>query len=318
MLKRRGLIIHPEELDEIWLHEIKQAGINVLGLHPVGGHEAAYTLAQAVKRHHTPEFQALLTKANEHGLTVEYEAHALGYLMPRAEFAQHPDWFRMDEQGQRTADFNLCPSNEEALQYLENASEALTRTLDTGSDRFFWWTDDVGGKSCHCPRCRHLSPSDQFLLITNAIQRGARRAKPTARVPYLAYVDALAVPRTIEPEEGVFLEYAPFIRDSHRPMDDEACSENVAQAAPLRDLLAFFGRDNAQVLEYWIDNSRFSQWTKPPKYMTLEEEVMRRDVAFYEKLGFESITSFACYLGADYRALYGLPPIGAYGRILNG
>ena len=45
---------------------------------------------------------------------------------------------------------------------------------------------------------------------------------------------------------------------------------------------------------------------------------MARDVEFYEGLGFESITSFSCFLGADYRALYGLPPVEAYARILSG
>ena len=71
-------------------------------------------------------------------------------------------------------------------------------------------------------------------------------------------------------------------------------------------------------MEYWIDNSRFSNWTKPPKHMTLNEEVMRKDVAFYRELGFESLTSFACYLGEDYYTLYGEPPVQRYGEILCG
>ena len=34
--------------------------------------------------------------------------------------------------------------------------------------------------------------------------------------------------------------------------------------------------------------------------------------AYYEKLGFDSITAFACYLGKDYRALYGCPELSGY------
>lgn len=318
MLCRRGVIIHPEELDEVWLEEIDRAHINVLGLHPVGGELAAHSLRAAVSERHTPRFEALLTQAKQQNLTVEYEAHALSYLLPRELFSAHPDWFRMDESGLRRADFNLCPSNGEALSYIQQSAQWLTETLDTGSDRFFWWADDVAGKGCHCPLCRSLTASDQLMLITNAIHQGVRKARPNARTAYLAYMDTLEPPRNVEPEEGIFLEYAPIGRESHRPMSDETCPQNVAQARPLKELLAFFGAKNAQVLEYWMDNSLFSGWKKPPKYMPLDEEVMKQDIEFYEKLGFSSITSFACYLGADYRALYGLPPMEAYGRILNG
>lgn len=72
------------------------------------------------------------------------------------------------------------------------------------------------------------------------------------------------------------------------------------------------------MLEYWVDNSRFSNWTKPPQHMALNEAVMAQDVAFYKEMGFESLTSFACYLGDDYVALHGEPPIRRYGEILRG
>ena len=37
----------------------------------------------------------------------------------------------------------------------------------------------------------------------------------------------------------------------------------------------------------------------------------------YKKLGFESITTFACFLGEEYRTLYGMPDIRAYGEALS-
>ena len=118
MVERRGILVHPEELDEIWLDDIQKAEINVLGLHPVGGTYADQTLREAIEWHNTPAFQALLEKARDMGIQVEHEAHALRYLMPKELFSEHPDWFRMDEKGERTPDFNMCASNEEALEYL--------------------------------------------------------------------------------------------------------------------------------------------------------------------------------------------------------
>ena len=41
-------------------------------------------------------------------------------------------------------------------------------------------------------------------------------------------------------------------------------------------------------------------------------DVVRADMAFYRRLGFQRVESFACYLGADYRALYGLPDLTSF------
>ena len=46
-------------------------------------------------------------------------------------------------------------------------------------------------------------------------------------------------------------------------------------------------------------------WKKPPRPFTLAEGAMRQDVARYREKGFDYISSFACYLGEDYEALYG-------------
>lgn len=176
----------------------------------------------------------------------------------------------------------------------------------------------MAGYSCHCPACREISPSDQQLLAVNAMQRGIRQTDPEGRLAYIAYLDTIAVPKTVKPDPGVFLEYAPIKRNLSRPIDDPDCGENAAEIRDLPLLLDFFGREGSQELEYWVDNSLFSGWKKPPKPMTFQAKVMRRDVAFYQRMGFETLTSFACYLGADYVALYGRPPVAEYGWILQG
>ncbi|MBR6498527.1 MAG: hypothetical protein IKT23_02425, partial [Clostridia bacterium] len=66
------------------------------------------------------------------------------------------------------------------------------------------------------------------------------------------------------------------------------------------------------------DNSRFSNWTRPPKQLVFCPEVMEKDVEYYLSMGFADLTSFACFLGPDYIQMYGLPPYGEYGRILSG
>lgn len=171
--------------------------------------------------------------------------------------------------------------------------------------------------ACHCPDCRQLSSSDQQLRTVNAMLTGLRRYNRSAKLCYIAYHDAMDVPRKVQPLDGVFLEYAPIKRDFHRPINDMDSPENVSEARSLRELVAFFGAQDARVLDYWMDNSLYSNWTKPPRLFTLDEEVMKRDASFYASLGFECVTSFGCYLGPDYRRLYGRPPILRYGEVLG-
>lgn len=242
----------------------------------------------------------------------------MSWLLPRALFSIKPQWFRMNAQGERTADYNFCPSNEDALEFVSNRAEMLARMLDTGADRFFFWMDDVHEGRCCCPRCKSLSFSDQQLMTVNAMLRGVRRYNRQAKLCFLAYMDAMEVPAQVAPLEGVILEYAPFNRDTSKPLFDAACEKNASEVRSLQKLLTFFGQKDAQVLEYWMDNSMFSGWKKPPRLLTLQENVMQADVAAYRALGFESITSFGCFLGEDYRALYGEPPVKRYGELLNG
>lgn len=315
-MSRRGIIVHPHELDDIWAEEAQSANLNVLALHPVGGPDAHLTLESAIHFHLLPESKRLFKKLDKMGMQVEYEAHAMRWLLPEDVFASAPSLFRMDEQGNRQKDYNLCVSNPDALRFIAKRAEHLARMLTVNSDNYFFWLDDVPGIRCHCEKCRSLSASDQQLIAVNAMVKGIRRYNRNARLCYLAYMDAIHCPQKVAPADGVFLEYAPFYRDSHRPLFDEGCEKNVREVAALRDLLSLFGTQHAQVLEYWMDNSRFSNWTRPPKYMPLDEDVMAQDVQAYRALGFTSITSFGCYLGADYRALYGKAPVAAYGRLL--
>ena len=298
-MRNASLIIHPEELSRTWIDRVADAGIPTLALHPVGGPAAAKSLSDMVERLAAPEYRALLDYAAERGLGIEYEMHSARYLLPEAEFDTHPEWFRMNKDGERTTDYNLCASNENAIDYVANRAVALAKALYRSTDRYFFWLDDAKDAFCHCPACRELSPSEQQMKILNRILRRLKEDNPKARLAYLAYVECITPPVSIKPDDGIFLEYAPFLRNFKRPLSEDAQSE------PILDLLAVFGKENAKVLDYWYDNSLYSNWTKPPKEFFLEGEVMREDFSFYRSLGFEDFSSFACYLGADYEELFG-------------
>lgn len=312
----REILVHPEDLTLDWIKRMEKARLNALGLHPVGGADARRSLQSAIDAHSSAESRALRAEAAARGISVEYEAHVMSWLLPREMFATKPEWFRVNDAGERTPDYNLCVSNPDALLYVSQRAKLLASLLDTGSHKYYYWLDDVSRSECRCQSCARLSAADRQLIAVNAMLAGIREYDAEAKICYIAYNDALAVPRSVEPSDGVFLEYAPINRSHCRPLNDADCPENVKESAPLAELLSFFGKKDAKVLDYWMDNSLFSGWKRPPRRFSLDEEVMRRDVDFYESLGFAEIASFGCFLGEDYRAMYGNPPLEKYGEIL--
>lgn len=311
----RGLLVHPDELGDLWVSRLKGSDIGIVGLHPVGGKKANETLEQLCRDLQDGRFDRPFAALREMGIEIEFEAHAMSWLLPREEFVAHPEWFRMNKEGERVGDFNLCPSNEEGMDYVARRTAKLAQILKPTTHRYYFWIDDVRDSYCHCPDCSALSPSDQALKIYNKLLEGIRTVDPLATHCYLAYQATREVPRKVDPSEGIFLEYAPFDRDFHRPLSDAACEKNAIETAPLSGLLERFGKNGAKVLEYWLDNSLFSKWKKPPQPFKNDVPVMREDLRYYEALGFTDATVFACYLGEDYEVLHGAPDLEDYLKI---
>lgn len=299
---RSQLIIHPEELSRAWVDRAAEAGITVLGIHPKGGRRAPFYLSEMMDMIKTPEYRAIIDYANVRGLEIEYELHAASFLIPRSLFRVKPELFRMNSDGERTPDLNFCPSNDEAMALLAENAVRLCRELYGSNGNFYFWLDDCRGSACFCEKCRAYSPSEQQMLAVNAMARAVKREKPQARFAYLAYADSMTPPENVKPEAGVFLEYAPMEKYKNEPMSAHFAKEEEKM---LPRLLEFFGRGGAKVLEYWYDNSMFSCWEKPPKPFSPDAAAIARDIAAYRELGFEYISSFACFLGEDYEELYG-------------
>lgn len=303
-----GLIAHPDELTKREIDAIKAAGADVLGLHPVGGKEATSSLENLLIWLKTDEGRGLLSYARSLGLEIEYEMHAASFLVPRGLFTGHPEYFR-EHNGVRTPDYNFCVSSGEMLNTVASRAKELVTQFDYSTHDYYLWLDDVNGGECGCEKCRAFSASDQSLIVANAIANRLRETIPDARVCYLAYQNTLNPPALVKPAPGVFLEYAPFKRDRSIPVWQDETVKRQLDA-----LFTVFDPGETKILEYWYDNSLFSHWTKPPVKFTPDNERIEREIEFYRSLGVGNISSFACYLGSDYEALYGMPDFSAIGR----
>jgi len=127
---KKSILIHPDELSKVWIDRMVRENIDVLALHPPGGSKAHEYIEKMLVMLEDPEYRALLDYAAEQGLKIEYEMHAAGYLLPKELFASHPEYFRMNEKGERVPDMNFCVSNEEALRLvLKNAAALAGKTI---------------------------------------------------------------------------------------------------------------------------------------------------------------------------------------------
>ncbi|MBP3437512.1 MAG: DUF4838 domain-containing protein [Clostridia bacterium] len=304
-MRYKGIVIYPEELSDYWLDRVADSGMNFLGIHPMGGNLQGKPIAEAIEWVQRPETQRLLERAESLGIAVEYEMHALSWLMERELFAEHPDWFRMDENGERTNDYNCCASSEEGLAHLTERAAKLASIFKTPTGRYHFWTDDVPKPKCHCPKCREISAADETMKIYNAINRGIQSVDPNGCQSYLAYDNVIDGPDTVKPDKGIYLEFAPMLRNTQRTICDPESEMNKRAVAPIRRLIELFGTKDAQVLEYWLDNSWFSDWKMPIRRFAFSPDIVAIDSAYYEKCGFETITTFGIYLGEDYYKSFG-------------
>lgn len=309
---KKGIILIYTDLSDQWLELLSKAGFNTVGLHTLyqcGGVQGLLDWLAL------PETQALLARFEARGITIEYQLHAVDWLLPRNLFDAHPNWFR-ESDGRRIGDWNLCVSNEEALSYLEQSAYRLACQLKQKPHDYFIWPDDCLNSICRCGQCSALSGADQSMIITNRILRGLKRYDPQARLSFLAYQDALTIP-TIAPEDGVFLEFAPIDRNHHAPLagDDPA---NIKVRQMLSGLLDIFPADSAQILEYFLDVSLFCKWKKEDATaLNLDEERLASDIGWYRAQGVAGITTFAGFIDAQWLEKYGDDDILLYGNVLN-
>ena len=318
----RGVVLYPWDLSLAdWPERAARAGITTIGLH------AARRLDLLIDFVRSDRGLDFLERCRNLHVQVEYELHAMGDLLSRELYYQDTDLFRVDETGQRSIDFNCCPSSTRAVEIIAEKAVEVSRVLTPTTGRYFYWPDD-GREWCHCSRCQELSSSDQAALVENAIVIALRRdVHPEATLCHIAYHHTITPPRKVQPHPGLFLEFAPIQRVYDRSIADPDVTLVHSSADPkthagylsvLEENLKVFGRASAQILEYWLDVSRFSAWTRPAKKLPWNPEVLAADANQYAKLGIQHITSFATWIDDRYVVAHGEPPLDEYARILKG
>lgn len=308
---KKSIVILYRDLCEEWIDLLDRAHFDALGLHFIPDRFEMEGYLDWLEK----EGRALIDRIEAKGITVEHEMHALRYLLPRELFDAHPEYFRVDENGERTPKHNCCTASDAAMVIVEERSYALARALKQKSHRYYLWSDDVANGWCHCEKCKNKSSSDQNLIFMERVLRGLRRYDSRAEVCYLAYFDTLQPP-TLPIPDGIFLEFAPFIkRDLFQPLTDEV-NRPIREA--IESLLRVFSSNEAEILEYWLDVSLFTKWGRLPlSRVPYLPEVWTADFAYYTSLGVPAIKTFGAFMDRLYLRTYGDYEITQYGEMLK-
>lgn len=311
MKTKRSIVILYRDLCEEWIDLLSRAHFNTLGLHFIPDRFEMDGYLDWIEREGRP----LIERAEAAGITVEHELHALRYLLPRDLFDTHPEYFRVDAEGNRTPKHNCCTASAEAMAIVEARSCALARALRQKSHRYYLWSDDTSKGWCHCEKCRQISSSDQNLIFMEHVLRGLRRYDPQAEVCYLAYHETLTPP-TLPIPDGIFLEFAPFTkRDLFQPLGNEV---NRPIREDIEALLRVFDPEKAEILEYWLDVSLFTKWGKLPlSRVPYLPEVWESDFDYYTSLGIPALKTFGAFMDRLYLRTFGDYEITEYGARLQ-
>ncbi len=295
----RGVVLVPEDLTlGDWPQRAHAAGLTTIGLHHQNSPQAVIRcLESEAGRKFLEQCQTL-------GLQVEYELHAMKELLPRDLFSRDRDLFRMDDAGERIPDANCCVHSSAALQIIGENAVRIARVLRPTTSRYFYWGDD-GEPWCRCPKCAELAPSEQALVIENHICQALRTLDPHAQLAHLAYTNTLVPPQKIVPEQGIFLEFAPIYRRYDLAYEAQQDPQLADGLRALDANLKVFPAETAQILEYWLDVSRFSKWKRPGVQLPWNQHVFLTDVETYARRGIRHITSFAAWIDGDYQQRFG-------------
>jgi hypothetical protein len=312
----RGVVLVVKDMQTLdWPALAKAAGLTTLATHIKPSEIAEFV--------QTESGQKFLEGCRRNSLQVEHELHALEDLLPRDLFAKDKSMFRMDDKGERVREWNLCVHSGAALEVAAEKAAHYSRILRSTTGRYFYWIDD-GMPMCRCPKCRGYSDSDQALIFENHLLGAIRKVDARAQLAHLAYTNTLTPPKQVKPIPGIFLEFAPIDRRydtpfSQRDATSPSCGLVHGEMLDALDAnLEWFGREGAQVLEYWLDVSRYSGWKREQTVpIPWNETVFREDYRTYALRGIRHVTTFAAWLDGDYAKRWGVAPVHAYGEGLR-
>ena len=204
----------------------------------------------------------LVPLAEELGIRMEIGGHGFSKLLPREEFDDNPELFRLfqpeDFKGKRLSDSNMCITNPVTKKIVkENFRKKVTECADVHAIHL--WPDDLpAGGWCLCPSCRAFTPEDQAVLCMKTLSDVLDEEKSDLKLPVIAYHDTMTPGREIDVDKNMFLLFAPRERCYGHSLDDPNCKRNKFYLDALEQWMKKFdGIGDNHTFEYYCDQILF-------------------------------------------------------------
>jgi hypothetical protein len=190
--------------------------------------------------------------------------HSFDELVPRALFAEHPDYFPWIG-GRRVGGPDACVQR--CLTHpgvLRLAIEQVLRWIEESPDaRIFSVSQNDCYQFCECDDCRaltakHGAHSGLYLWFVNQVAEAVEEVHPDRLIDTLAYQFTEAPPRDIVPRRNVRVRLCPIACCQAHPYEQCSDPANVAFVKNLRSWSAI-----TDTLYVWHYNADFAHYLMP-------------------------------------------------------
>ncbi len=154
--------------------------------------------------------------------------HTLGWIITQDMFAEHPEYFGMDENGVRQPNRQPCLSNPEVLEIVVAAAKAHFSQYTS----IFSVSQNDNQNFCQCSECVAFNnahggvDSASMLNFTNKVAKAIKEEYPERMVETLAYQLTEAPPTGLTIEDNVVIRLCPIQTCVLHDLDDPSCPDN--------------------------------------------------------------------------------------------
>jgi hypothetical protein len=231
----------------------------------------------------------------ELGGHIDYDGmfvHTAAALVPAGKyFKDHPEYFMLDKAGKRSP-VQLCTTDPEVLKI---ATETVLETLKKNphTEIISVSKNDSGGDQlCQCDRCKKLRDSEggaemaNQLVLVNGVAEAVEKQYPDVVIDTLAYLDTIAVPKTMRPRKNVAI----------RLCNDAVGAWNTpfkpAEKCPVAPIASAWAAAHNRIY-IWDYNVNFSHYLAPMPNI----DVMAANIRFWVKNNAEGVMLQGGYQG---------------------
>ncbi len=236
------------------------------------------------------------------------DGHNLQRIIPASMFAEHPEYFALNEDGERTTD-QLCFTNPDVFQitldYLRNLKATYPYSTFIPISQ-----NDVGGY-CHCDECEKVNQeeggvnSGPMLRFVNKVASVLKDEMPDTYVWTYAYQGTREAPVNTVPEKNVIIwlcsieccfshTFEECSKLDHAENNDKKSTKTFVQ--DLKDWTAITDK-----LYIWNYSTNFRNWSQTnPNF-----DVLLEDMKFFADNGVDGINDQSMWgsIGGEFEEL---------------